>query len=127
MSRIADTHVLLWSAFKSASLSSRARAILSDTSVPIYFSLASVWEIAIKLAVKKIDLPESLPDFVRGLRARGFLILTIEVADAVRVAELPLHHRDPFDRMLVAQAQQRRFGMISADPMLAPYGVDVLW
>lgn len=128
MNRIADTHVLLWLAYQPEQLSARARAALGDSSITaVFFSLASIWEIAIKQSINKLRLPVPLGDFVADLRKAGFRYLPIDAPDAFRIAELPLHHRDPFDRMLVAQAQQRELGLISGDPMLAPYGVDVLW
>ncbi len=127
MRHLADTHTLLWAAHAPERLSAAARAALEDGDAVIFFSFASVWEIAIKLGLKKLRLPEPLPELIDGLRLRGFRHLPMQVADAVCVSTLPLHHRDPFDRMLIAQAKVHSLTLISADPSMSAYDIDVLW
>jgi PIN domain nuclease of toxin-antitoxin system len=124
---LADTHTLLWAAYAPQRLGESARLVLEDGDAVIYFSFASVWEIAIKLGLKKLRLPESLAELIDGLRLRGFRPLPKQVSDAMRVTDLPLHHRDPFDRMLVAQAQAHGLALISADSAMTDYAVDVVW
>ena len=127
MSRLADTQILLWAAYAPEKLSAPARLALATRTKPFFFSFASIWEIAIKMSLQKLHLPEPLPVFVAGLQAYGFRFLPMQVADAAVLLTLPRHHGDPFDRMLIAQAQQRGFELISSDGAFASYGVKVVW
>lgn len=118
---------MLWASYDPARLSAPASAALTDGGQPIYFSFASVWEIAIKLSLKKLGLPQPLAVFVNELRQRGWQYLPLQVADALAVAELPHHHGDPFDRILIAQARGRRLAVITRDPGFRDYDVKVVW
>lgn len=90
--------------------------------------MASCWEIAIKASLGKLDVDGPLDRFVADqLAANAFRLLPIELADVARVASLPFHHRDPIDRLLVAQAQARKLRIVSSDPALRRYDVRVTW
>jgi PIN domain nuclease of toxin-antitoxin system len=119
-----DTHVLLWSVGDEELLSPAAHDALSAGEVPAYVSAASIWEIAIKRASGKLVVPE---DLLEKVAAASFIELGITFEHAVRAGALPVHHRDPFDRMIVAQAQSEGLTVVSADPRIAAYDVPVLW
>lgn len=123
-----DTHVLLWWRVDSPRLSDRARSMMADGSNTLLWSAASSWELAIKLALGRITLPEPLEHYLpRVFRESGITPLAIEHAHAWAVATLPPRHRDPFDRMLVAQARLERVALLSADEGLDAYGVERVW
>lgn len=119
-----DTHALIWSLEDSERLSSVARAVIVDPQNLVLASAVSGWEIAIKQANGRLDAPD---DLEVAIRAAGFERRTITFADARRVRSLPQLHRDPFDRMLVAQALEDRIAVITRDPEIARYPVDVIW
>jgi PIN domain nuclease of toxin-antitoxin system len=119
-----DTHALLWSIGDEDLLSPVVHDVLSAGVVPAYVSVASIWEIAIKLASGKLDAPENLLDKVVAAR---FIELGITFAHALRAGALPSHHRDPFDRMIVAQAQDEGLTVVTRDARIAAYDVPVLW
>ena len=127
MSHLADTHALLWFAQESERLSRRAKDILERTDEAVFFSMASVWEIAIKLGLGKLRLERTLTEFVEAQLVNGFQLLPIRLADAVQQIELPWHHRDPFDRMLISQAITQDLKIVSADPLFARYRVKRIW
>jgi PIN domain nuclease of toxin-antitoxin system len=89
-------------------------------------SVASIWEVAIKTAIGKMTWNEPLEVFVRR-ELRPFTVLQVSVGHAISTSSLPLYHRDPFDRMLAAQASQRRLTVVSRDPVFDTYGIDRLW
>jgi PIN domain nuclease of toxin-antitoxin system len=123
-----DTHAFLWWASGAAEYSPAGRAVLSDPQNEILVSAASAWEIAIKVSLGKLTRPTTperyLPD---RLRRHGMLALPVELAHALRVSRLPPIHADPFDRLLVAQAQVEGVPIVTADPAIARYDVDVIW
>jgi PIN domain nuclease of toxin-antitoxin system len=117
-----DSHVALWWLDDDASLGPQARRSLVDAD-EVFFSVVTPWELGIKRALGKVEFPDGLSD---ALRDAGFRELAITAADAERAPTLPAHHRDPFDRMLVAQAQLTSLRLVSADQNLRPYEVDLL-
>jgi len=119
-----DTHALLWSVGDTDRLSSTARDVLSAGIVPAYVSAASVWEIAIKRASGRLRVPDNLLEKVAAARF-GELGVTFE--HAIVAGALPPHHGDPFDRMLVAQAQHENMTLVTNDARIAEYDVPVLW
>lgn len=122
-----DTHVWLWMLTEPARLGDAARALLEDAEHTLHLSAASTWEIAIKYALGRLPLPEPPAAFVTGRLARdGVLPLPIEHRHAAHVAELPPHHRDPFDRLLVAQARLEEMTLVTADRALQAYEVAVV-
>lgn len=125
---LVDTHAFLWMTVEPERLGSVARARIEDPASRVLLSLASVWEIAIKESLGKLELPAPVGSFVEEqLALTRTAILPISFGHAVRVAELPWHHRDPFDRLLVAQALVDRIPLLSTDVSLDPYGVERLW
>ena len=128
MTILVDTHPWLWALSSPERLSGRAREILEDPRNRIYLSAASSWEIAIKFALGKLELPEPPSRYVPSrLAAMGMTPLPIEHAHALHAGSLPLHHRDPFDRLLVAQAILEKLTLLTADPELKPYRVRTIW
>jgi PIN domain nuclease of toxin-antitoxin system len=121
---LVDTHALLWWLTDDPALSPTARAAIADTANEPLVSSASVWEIAIKRSLGKLTAPDDLPD---QISAGGFGSLAISARHAWQVRELPWHHRDPFDRILVAQALIERLPIVTADPHFGQYGVEVRW
>jgi PIN domain nuclease of toxin-antitoxin system len=119
-----DTHVLLWSVGDTDRLSSTAREVLSAGVVPAYVSAASVWEIAIKRASGKLKAPD---DLLEQIAVAKFGELGVTFEHAMRAGALPPHHGDPFDRMLVAQAQSEKLTLVTNDARIAAYDVPVLW
>ena len=127
MSILVDTQVFLWAAGIEGRLSDSTREILEDPEQPIFFSAASAWEIAAKWARGRLDLPASPGEVVKNVVAAGGLTqLSVSVRDALELAELPPHHADPFDRLLVAQARNNGLRLMTADPILERYDVDVI-
>jgi PIN domain nuclease of toxin-antitoxin system len=122
-----DTHVWLWMLGARDRLRSAVREQLEDAGNELLLSAASSWEIAIKYRLGRLQLPQPPPHYVPDrIRRTGTTPLPVEHEHVLRVAELPDHHRDPFDRLLVAQAQILRVPIITADRQLAAYEVDVV-
>ncbi|MHB2017755.1 MAG: type II toxin-antitoxin system VapC family toxin [Candidatus Xenobia bacterium] len=122
-----DTHSLLWWLAGSPLLGKNARAALDSPDRDAFFSLASIWEIAIKISLGKLTLSMPVQDLPAQLKLQGIQPVLVEVAHCARVASLPFHHRDPFDRMLVAQALQEDLTLVSRDGILDLYGIDRTW
>ena len=128
MRLLIDTHVLLWAIGAPERLSDAAREALSTTGHEVAISTASLWEIAIKVSRGRLDLAaESHAAIERGRKHMGARWLAVEPAHCGRVATLPWHHRDPFDRMLIAQALCENMTLISKDSIFAEYSGEVLW
>lgn len=123
MIALLDTHALLWALTGDRGLSPDARAAIEDPTNTVLVSAATAWELAIKRSSGKLRLPGSL---LEDVEATGFGWLPITAADAIAAARLPPHHRDPFDRMLVAQAGRLEAVLVSRDRALSAYGVEVL-
>ena len=125
MSRLlVDTHVLLWWLTNDSNLSNTARTEIADPENEPLVSIASLWEIAIKRSLGKLSAPDDLPDRISN---EGFAWLALAPLHAWEVRQLPMHHRDPFDRLLIAQAVIERLPVVTADPRFQPYGVDIRW
>jgi PIN domain nuclease of toxin-antitoxin system len=121
---LVDTHALLWWLTDDPALSTAARDAIADPANEPLVSTASVWEIAIKRSLGKLTAPDDLPDQISD---EGFAWLPISALHAWQVHDLPMHHRDPFDRVLVAQALIERLPLITADARFEAYGVDTRW
>ncbi len=121
---LADTHALIWALEDSPRLSPVARRTLEDPSNTILASVASAWEISIKKSLGRLDAPDDLEAAIESL---GFIKRLVTFADVHRLASLPAHHRDPFDRMLVAQALEDGVPIVSRDPQIAAYQVQIIW
>ena len=125
MKYLLDTSVLLESLISKPKLSQRALNLLADDSSELYFSAASSWEIAIKTVTRKLILPEPPSEFViRAIDLMALRSLDITHSHAFALAALPNHHRDPFDRMLVAQAQTEQLVLLTTDRVFERYKVD---
>ena len=123
-----DTHAFLWWIADSERLSSAAREVIADESNDIVVSAASAWEISTKFRIGKLPGCEAVAVDVPGhIAGQGFVKLAIGVADAERAGRLPGPHRDPFDRMLAAQALAREFPVVSVDPVFDGFGVIRVW
>ncbi len=120
MRLLLDTHVLLWSLTEPRKLSGRTRAALEDTANEVFVSAVSGWEIAVKQTLGKLEAPD---DLEAGIVRHGFLLLNLTFAHAAHAGALPPHHGDPFDRMLVAQAQIERLILVTSDARIALYRV----
>jgi PIN domain nuclease of toxin-antitoxin system len=128
MRLLLDTHTFLWWVNDSDALSKTARARIADERNECFVSLTSAWEMAIKLGNGKLELPAPVGRFIEGqLAANAFRLLPIELAHVAHVATLPFHHRDPFDRLLAAQALKEKLAIVSADPVFRRYGVKRIW
>jgi PIN domain nuclease of toxin-antitoxin system len=123
-----DTHALIWFAEGDQQFSEKARRALTEQEEGVFVSVASIWEIAIKLGLGKLRLrlrlEGELGDF---LEQNGFELLPIEYAHAARVASLPFKHRDPFDRLLTAQTLTENMTIVSHDSIFDAYGIKRLW
>jgi PIN domain nuclease of toxin-antitoxin system len=119
---LVDSHVALWWLDSHAALGGAAQERIGSAR-EVFYSAVTPWELGIKKAAGKVDYPD---DLTPALDASGFLALPITVAHATLAPTLPPHHRDPFDRMLVAQAQLESLVLVSADRSLRPYEVDLL-
>ena len=121
MRLLLDTHVLLWALHAPVRLDEATRNLLEDPGNDVMFSAASIWEIAIKARLGRPDFMMRPEQVAHEARLTGFLELPINAADAARVVHLPMHHRDPFDRLLVAQAMAGPMRLYTVDPLLPPY------
>jgi PIN domain nuclease of toxin-antitoxin system len=128
MQLLLDTHAFLWWVEDASDLSGRARRAIADPRHECWLSLASCWEMAIKMSLGRLELGSSIERFIaEHLSANGFRALEIDLDDIAQVASLPFHHRDPFDRLLVAQALGRDLRIVSADRIFSKYGVKLVW
>ena len=128
MKVLLDTHTFLWWIADSPRLSARAREVIRDSNNELVFSAASGWEIAIKAQLGRLQLPDNLEQFiVEQLSLNTILVLPIQLRHALHVYTLPQHHRDPFDRMLVAQSQVENLPVLTTDPQIAQYEVKTIW
>lgn len=126
MRYLLDTHAFLWAASDPSRLSPIAREACEAGD--LWLSVVSIWEIALKVQIGRLQLPGPLREFItRQLRVGQITVLPIHAHHVFRLATLPLHHRDPFDRMLVAQSLEEGVPLISRDPELAPYDVQRIW
>ena len=119
-----DTHTILWWLADDPALSPTARATIGKGSNEVLVSSASVWEIAIKRSLGKLSAPDGL---LASISEDGLVFLAVTPWHAWRAGELPWHHRDPFDRLLAAQALSEGIPLVTADPRFGPSGVGVLW
>jgi PIN domain nuclease of toxin-antitoxin system len=118
-----DTHALLWALHDPARLLPAARAAIADARHLVYFSAASAWELELKAAKGKLTLPNG---WLEAAEHTGFVELPVSARDASHSARLPWHHSDPFDRLLVAQAQSYGLRLATRDPLLSAYEVPLL-
>jgi PIN domain nuclease of toxin-antitoxin system len=128
MKVLLDTHTFLWWIIDSPRLSALAREVIRDSDNELFFSAASGWEIAIKAQLGRLQLPDNLEQFIADqLSLNTILALPIQLRHALHVYTLPRHHRDPFDRMLVAQSQIEKLPILTTDSQIAQYEVKIIW
>jgi PIN domain nuclease of toxin-antitoxin system len=122
-----DTHILLWAALDPDRISAECRVAIEDGSNDVYASAVSAWEIAIKQSLGKLELDRPAERWLpRALERTGIEALPVDLAAALRVRALPWHHRDPFDRLIVAHALEAGLTVATRDPLFGKYGVPVL-
>jgi PIN domain nuclease of toxin-antitoxin system len=123
-----DTRVFLWACLEPNRISDSARGLLEDPANELLLSAASSWEITTKAALEKLELPAPAERYVPSrLDAMGLTPLPVEHGHALRVGQLPGHHNDPFDRLLIAQSQLEDATLATGDPQFLLYDVDLLW
>jgi Uncharacterized protein conserved in bacteria len=124
MQLLLDTHTFLWFIMGNPTLSAPARALIEDVLNEKFLSVVSLWEIAIKLSIGKLSLSEPFDKLIpQQLSLNGFELLNIEIDHAAMVATLPFHHRDPFDRLLIAQALVEKMAIVSTDTAFDAYPI----
>ncbi len=121
MRLLVDTHVLLWAVAEPQKLPTASRAKLEAAENEVLFSAASIWELAIKLQIGRLLLPVEIEDITEAAKRMGFVELPVSAAHAAGVRHLPPYHRDPFDRLLVAQAIYEPAHLLTADAILRQY------
>jgi PIN domain nuclease of toxin-antitoxin system len=128
MKLLLDTHTFLWFIMGNFSLSADARALIEDPANEKFLSVASLWEIAIKVSVGKLGLSAPFNTLIpQQLSANGFELLRLEINHAAALIGLPFHHRDPFDRLLIAQAMVEQVQIVSLDLAFDAYPISRLW
>jgi PIN domain nuclease of toxin-antitoxin system len=126
MKVLIDTHIFLWGLQHEEKLSRRVQTLLPAAEV--WISVASLWEVITKVQIGKLTLPAPVGDYLAAkLKANGVLVLQITFDHVRRLESLALHHRDPFDRMLIAQSLEEKIPLVTSDPLFALYPVEVLW
>lgn len=126
MKLLLDTHILLWAAAGSPSLSKLAHQQLTNTSNVLFFSSASVWEVAIKMGLGRADFSVDPRQLRKGLLANGYLELPVTGEHAIEVTSLGDLHKDPFDRILIAQSRVEGMRLVTADTLVSQYPGDIL-
>ena len=127
MNVLPDTHTFIWWDSDPKKLSATALAALRDPANTLFLSVTSVWELIIKAQLGKLSLRLPLPDIISQQQTNGLRVAEITLADVLGVEALPPIHRDPFDRLLAAQAVARGWDLMTADPVFAQYPVRVIW
>lgn len=128
MRLLLDTHAFLWFVQGNERLSKSAKNHMEDQSHELLLSIASLWEMAVKISLGKLDVPQSFAEFMQSHLAMCSIgCLEISAQHTYAVAELPFHHRDPFDRLLAAQCLSEGLGLISSDGVFDKYGVERVW
>ena len=123
-----DTHCWLWTFLSPERLNDSAAALMASEENTIVFSAICAAEIALKVRIGKLQLPDETKEYVAsGVKDFDMKPLPLYLHHALRVAELPLHHRDPFDRLLIAQAQAEGLPLMTADPRVAKYDLEIIW
>ena len=124
MNLLLDTHIFLWAVDNNPNLSPAAREAIVDGHNIVYVSAATAWEISIKRTIGKLKIPES--EYLEELRLHRFMPLSITTEHALAVENLPPYHKDPFDRMLIAQALEEKLALVTRDPRIKAYDVRII-
>jgi len=128
MNLLLDTHAFLWWVTDDTQLSTTVRTLITVPDNTIYFSVISAWEIVIKQQNGKLTLPEPAETYIPArLVANQFVTQTVELAHVLKIASPPNYHRDPFDRLLIAQSQVENIPIATVDSLITQYSVNVIW
>ncbi len=128
MKLLLDTHAFLWFIEGNPKIPSSTRSFIEDPGNQSLLSIASLWEMAIKLSLKKLKLEQPFDRLIpQQIAQNGFGLLQIDIAHVARLVSIPFHHRDPFDRLLIAQAQSEHLPVVSRDVVFDTYGITRLW
>ena len=122
-----DTHTLLWFIEDDIKLSIQAKSILSENSTPKFISIVTLWEIAVKYSLKKLELNISLADFFNLIHSSDINIINISTEHLLILNSIEQHHKDPFDRIIIAQAIAENFTIITKDENFSKYEVNIIW
>jgi PIN domain nuclease of toxin-antitoxin system len=123
-----DTHAFLWAITDNPQLSDKARRMFTSSDNELLLSAASVWEILVKVQIGRLPLPKPAGDYLeRQLAKNSITVLPIQLRHVLRLERLPLHHRDPFDRLLIAQSLEEELPVLTADPLMKNYSAMLLW
>lgn len=126
MTVLLDTHAFLWWIADAPRLTRRARKAIADSSCVL--SIASCWEMAIKASLGRLEVPQPLDRFIQNqIEINGFHLLPVSLEHVAGVRDLPFHHRDPFDRLIAAQARHEEIAVVTADPVFSRYGIKRIW
>jgi len=128
MKFLIDTHTLLWIVSNDKKLSETAKKFYLNSENEIFVSLSSIWEMAIKISLKKLSIGEPLKDFIQGqIKGNDIKILNIEIEHILRLENLPFHHRDPFDRLIISQSMSENIPVLSSDKVFDLYPIKRIW
>lgn len=127
MNLLIDTHVLIWFLNGDSQLSEKARNAIEDTGNNKIVSIASIWEISIKVSLKRLRFPHGLKQFLSLIEENGFEILPISFEHTIILSDLEFIHRDPFDRLLIAQCLSENLTIITRDELIGNYNIPLIW
>lgn len=127
MKYLLDTHALIWFLEGDERLSSKAKSIVCNDDADIYVSIVSLWEMAIKISLGKLELSQSLEQIIAKLPQQSITVLSVQPPHVVTLLSLPFEHRDPFDRLLIAQALRENMILMSNEVLFLRYGVNRVW
>ncbi len=127
MRLLLDTHAVIWFVEENPALSTSANAAIKNPVNSIYISVATLWELAIKVGLGKLKLPKPVEALATDLQDSGALFVPIVAEHAMATRALPWHHRDPFDRMIIVQAQLDGLTLVTCDSIFTKYSVPLLW
>jgi PIN domain nuclease of toxin-antitoxin system len=128
MKYLLDTHTLLWITTDNPKLSKKAKSTYLNSQNEIFVSIASIWELSIKISLKKLDIKLPLKSFVDiHILGNNIKILELELNHIYKLEKLPFHHRDPFDRLIISQSIENKIPILSIDKMFDSYGIKRIW
>ena len=127
MNLLLDTHTVVWYITGDSRLPLSLRKKIEDSSNNCFVSMASLWEMAIKSTIGKLELQEDLGMIVRIIKRSGIALLPVKIKHVLSISGLPLHHNDPFDRMIISQCQAEKLTMVSCDKQFQLYDIPLVW
>ncbi len=127
MNYLLDTHTLIWFLKGENELSEKTIKIIENADAIIYVSIASIWELSIKISLGKFNFPNGIEGFIKLVEDNGFEILPITINDTIKICSLEYIHRDPFDRIMIAQSLENNLIIITKDSHIKKYNVKTLW